>query len=231
MLVAEAYLVVSREYLPGDPGYLVDATAGTGGPPVELVLLGDSTVAGVGSPTVDESLAVLLAERVAALLGRQVHVVGYGESGARTADVLADQVPRLVDARADVVVLVVGSNDVTHAASPGALRERTVALLREAQERSGAPVVLGGIPRFRAVPALAEPLRSIVDSWASPLRRAQQAAVAQVDGARFVNLGAEASPRFIGVPESMSSDGFHPSPVGYGYWADALAPAIANALT
>lgn len=222
---------MSREYLPSDPGYLVEATVGAGGPVAEMVVLGDSTVAGVGSPTVADSLAVLLAERVADRIGRQVHVVGYGVSGARTATVLSEQVPRLVDARADVVVLVVGANDVTHGSSPGALRERTVALLRATHERSGAPVVLGGIPRFRAVPALAEPLRSVVDSWASPLRRAQQDAAGDVEGVRFVNLGAEASPRFIGVPESMSSDGFHPSPVGYGFWADALAPAVATALT
>ena len=57
-------------------------------PPVlELAVLGDSTVAGVGSPTEAETLAVLVAQRVADALGRPVHVVGHGVSGARTATV------------------------------------------------------------------------------------------------------------------------------------------------
>ena len=25
---------------------------------------------------------------------------------------------------------------------------------------------------------------------------------------------------------ATSVDGFHPSPIGYGFWADALAPAV-----
>ncbi|MBA3586444.1 MAG: SGNH/GDSL hydrolase family protein, partial [Chloroflexi bacterium] len=37
------------------------------------------------------------------------------------------------------------------------------------------------------------------------------------------------SPRFEGRPEATSSDGFHPSPIGYGFWADAIAPAVVAA--
>lgn len=224
---AEAWFALSREYLPGDPGYLIEERVGDG-PVLELVVLGDSTVAGVGSPSVAESLPVLLAERVADQLGREVHVVGYGRSGARTEDVRTEQVPALLDAGVDVVVIVAGANDVTHVTPTGTLRAQTEALLRDAAERTGAPVVLGGIPRFRAVPALAEPLRTVVDVAAVPRRAAQRAAAAEA-GSRFVDIAAEASPRFVGVPASMSSDGFHPSPVGYGFWADALAPAVAAA--
>jgi lysophospholipase L1-like esterase len=104
-------------------------------------------------------------------------------------------------------------------------------MLRAARERTDAPVILGGIPRFRAVPALAEPLRAVIDGYARPLRSAQRAAASTVgDGVSFVDIAVEASPRFLGRPESMSSDGFHPSPVGYGFWADALAPTVVEAL-
>jgi lysophospholipase L1-like esterase len=231
VLGAEAWYALSREYLPGDPGFLVDervSVDGGNGDPLQLVVLGDSTVAGVGSRTVAESLPVLLAQRVAERLGRDVHVVGYGRAGARTDDVRTEQVPTLLDEGVDVVVIVAGANDVTHATATGTLRDQTAALLRAAADRTGAPVVLGGIPRFRAVPALAEPLRTVVDVAAVPRRAAQRQAAAET-GSRFVDIAAEASPRFVGVPASMSSDGFHPSGVGYGFWADALAPAVAEA--
>jgi lysophospholipase L1-like esterase len=68
----------------------------------------------------------------------------------------------------------------------------------------------------------------MVDRYSGVLRAEQVAAVEAVPGARFVDLAAEASPRFLGVPEATSSDGFHPSPVGYGFWADALAPAVVD---
>jgi lysophospholipase L1-like esterase len=233
VLAAEIGITLSREYLPGGPGYLIDERVGNGpGPALRLVILGDSTVAGVGSPKLAESLPVLLAQRVAGALDREVHVVGYGVSGARTEDVQTEQVPLLLDEGVDVVMIVIGSNDVTHMTPPWSMEDSTAAMLRAAHDRTGAPIVLGGIPRFRAVPALAEPLRTLVDSYARPLRSAQRTAVEDVDvPVRFVDIAAEASPRFVGRPESTSSDGFHPSPIGYGFWADSLAPAIVEAVS
>jgi lysophospholipase L1-like esterase len=199
-------------------------------PPVELVVLGDSTVAGIGSPLAAQSLAVLVADRVASQLGRQVHVVAKGASGARTATVLARQVPLLDDSRPDVVLIVVGSNDVTHATAPWTMRHQTAALVEAARRTGHAPVVIGGIPQFRTVPALLQPLRWVTDRYANVLREVQRKAVARA-GAAYVDIAALASPRFIGRPESMASDGFHPSPVGYGFWADALAPAVVEAVS
>jgi lysophospholipase L1-like esterase len=90
--------------------------------------------------------------------------------------------------------------------------------------------VLAGTPRFHANPIIPEPLRTFVDRYSGLLRGQQRSAVEGVPGVRFVDLAAEASPRFIGVPEATSVDGFHPSPIGYGFWADALAPAVISGL-
>lgn len=232
LLGVEIVIAANREYLPTDPGYVVEATVGSGGgDAVELVVLGDSTVAGVGSATLDDALAVQVAARAAAQLGRPVHVVGYGVSGARTDDVRTDQVARLPGRAVDVVLVVIGSNDVTHLTPWWSLDDATAEALEAVRRRSGAAVVLGGIPQFRTVPALDRPLRDIVHAYSAPLRNAQRAAVRRLgDGYAFVDIAAEASPRFVGVPQAMSSDGFHPSEVGYGYWADALAPAVVEAV-
>lgn len=231
VLVVEGYLAVTAEYLPSDPGYIIDTTVGPpGGEPVDLVILGDSTAAGVGSPSLEESLPVLVAERVASRLGRPVHVIGLGVSGARTATVLENQVPMLAEFDPGVVLIVIGGNDVTHVTPPWAMRQQTVALIEGAREASGAPVVIGGIPEFRTVPALLQPLRWVVGRYASVLREVQRGAV-RAAGVPFVDIAALASPRFIGKPESMSPDGYHPAPLGYSFWADALAPAVAGTLT
>lgn len=229
LVTGEILLARSRTYL-HDVDFTIERTVGpetAGSPPIEVRVLGDSTAAGVGADTADGALPVLLAERVVRRTGRPVHVVGLGVSGARTADVRTEQLRLVRDA--DVVVLVVGSNDVIHATPPWRMRAQTAELLAAATA-SGRPVVLGGIPRFYGVGALAEPLRSIVDAYAGVLRSSQRDAALAQPGVAFVDIAALASPRFLGVPQSMSSDEFHPSAVGYGFWADALAPAVVGAL-
>lgn len=212
-----------REYLPREPGYGIDdVEVGDGGDPLRLAVVGDSTVAGVGSPDRASSLPVLIARRLADDLGRTVIVDGHGVSGAVTRDVVDEQVGD-VDADVDVVVAVVGSNDVTHLSLPWRLRRDVTALARGVEQRIGAPLVLAGIPRFDGAEALPRPLRDVVARYARVLRGVQRAA-AEEAGIGFVEIARDASPRFEGVPGSMSGDGFHPSPVGYGFWADAIAP-------
>lgn len=233
LLAVELYLLSRREFLPTDPGYRIDKFVeprggGRAGTEVlRLAVLGDSTVAGVGSPTIRESLPVLIAQRVADATGRPVEVRGHGVSGARTRTVLRDQLP-LVDG-ADAIVLVVGANDATHATFWRAFRQQTDEMLATARS-TGAAVVLAGTPRFHRNRIIPEPLRTMVDRYSTVLRGEQRSATAARGGVAFVDLAAEASPRFLGVPQATSPDGFHPSPIGYGFWADALAPAVVKAL-
>jgi lysophospholipase L1-like esterase len=225
LIATQLRILGGREFLPMDPGYRIDevvpAPDGEMRDPVRIGVLGDSTVAGVGAPTASGSLPVLVAVRVAAALGRPVAVTGLGVSGARTATVLADQVPRL-GGWYDAVVVMVGANDATHATPWWRLRRDLEAVLRAARDRAPV-VVVGGTPRFHRNQIIPEPIRTALDRYSTLLRGHQRAAVRAVAGVAFVDIAAEASPRFFGVPEATSVDGFHPSPIGYGFWADALA--------
>ena len=226
----EVALLSRREFLPPDPGYRIDAVvqpaAGSTAPVLELAVLGDSTVAGVGSPTEAESLAVLVAQRVADALVRPVHIVGHGVAGARTATV-GVQLDAVADGT-DALLIVVGANDATHATPWPAFAEQTRALLAAAAA-GGRPVVLGSTPRFHGTDIIPQPLRFMVDTYAGVLRGEQRAAVAATPGTRLADL-ALVAPRFEGVPEATSRDGFHPSPIGYGFWADALAAELVAGL-
>jgi lysophospholipase L1-like esterase len=231
LIGVELLLLSRREFLPTNPGYRIDTVVpgpdGSTEAPVRLAVLGDSTVAGVGSPSADEALPTLIAERVARGTARPVRVVGHGVSGARTANI-NDQLSGVAD-DLDAIVIVIGSNDATHATPWPRLRAETETMLTRARELAPV-VVLAGTPRFHANEIIPEPLRTMVDRYSGVLRGEQRAAVEAVPGARFADLAAEASPRFLGVPEATSVDGFHPSPIGYGFWADALAPDVVSGL-
>jgi lysophospholipase L1-like esterase len=203
LLFLQILLALRGERVP-NPEYTVDVrvtpegdAAGVGGDGavLRLVALGDSTVAGVGAPTMEDSLAVQVARRVADQLGRPVDVLGYGVSGARTDDVLRDQVPAVDGTQPDVVLVVVGANDVTHATPPWQLRSDLAVLADALTERTDAPVVLGGVPRFDEATVLAQPLRALVDGYALLLRPFQRSA-AEDAGMAYVEIARDASPRF-----------------------------------
>lgn len=188
---------------------------------VEFVILGDSTVAGVGAQTLAGSLPGQTAQRVADDLGRPVHVVGHGVSGVTTDQVRRDQVA-LIGA-ADVVAVVAGSNDLTHLTPLWAIRPRTRRLLEDVRGRTGAHVVLGGTPEFATVALFPQPLRAATGWLAARVRDRQQQAVADAGPrASFVDIAALASPRFVGRPDSLAADRYRPW--GYGYWPTPSPP-------
>ena len=223
VLVAEAVLARRRDY-PFQPFERIEHRVDGEGEPLRIAMLGDSTVAGVGVLRIPDTLPAQTAERVAAKLGRPVEIVGYGVSGARTGQVLGMQGEDL--GRFDVVVVVIGSNDVTHLTPAWTFRRQTAQLLDGLPK----PVVLGGIPLFGGATALDRPLRDAVRGYAAVLRRVQAGVATGRDGVTFTNIAVEASPRFRGVPDAMSTDGFHPAATGYGFWADALAVGITESL-
>lgn len=197
-------------------------------PPLEMAAFGDSGMAGVGVERVVHSLPVQLAQRVADGLGRSVHVVGYGRSGARTGDVLTAQVP-LAARDPDVSVLMVGTNDVTHLTPPWRLARSSDALL-DALIDLGGLVVMSGLPEFRAIRALPHPLREVVTAYGALVRRVQRRAALARSGVRLVDVRRAVGAEFVREPSTMSADSFHPSAAGYGRIADAMAPTVISML-
>lgn len=192
--------------------------------PLELVVVGDSSVAGVGVHTVEDTLPVQVAQRVADRSGRSVHVVGHGRSGATTEDVLVQQVPSL-RRPVDAVVLVVGTNDVTHL-TPLSTLGRTTAELFAALTADGTPLVVCSLPEFRAMKVLPNPLMAVASGYAALVHVVQTRAAEKNDLVRFVDVRRTVGWEFVDDASSMSADRFHPSAAGYGRIADALTPGV-----
>jgi lysophospholipase L1-like esterase len=230
------------EFLPMHPGFYVNHVVAPSGGTAEgsrlrLVVLGDSTTAGVGVGRAEDALPYRLAQHVADRERRPVHVVSYGWAGARVADLPAKQLPRALEPLresesapflpgADIVALVIGANDATHHTPPRRYR----ADLRSALEtvRASAPsarVVLAGIPAFRGALKAIEPLISLADLYARILRPISRAEAARV-GVAYADLARHVPPRIDRTTEFLSSDQFHPSAVGYAIWADVIFEAL-----
>jgi lysophospholipase L1-like esterase len=198
-------------------------TCAGAGPAVRLAVLGDSTAAGVGATRHRDALAGMLGAAVAGRTGRAVSWRAVARSGA-TSRTARDLVPGLVDGgwRPDVVVVVVGVNDLKNLRRLRDWDRDVAALLAAIDERSGkAPVIICGMAPVSRFPALPQPMRAVMALRA----RAMDHVLRRLAGDRHVPV----DPQIIGSG-FFAEDGFHPSSSGYRAWAGQLAGPVAQAV-
>lgn len=199
------------------------------GDPIDLLVLGDSIAAGLGADKPKHTLGGGLARRLARSTGRSVRLRTVAVVGSESS-ALAGQIASLEPGyRADVAVIVVGGNDVTHRVPVAESVRHLRAAVAELRGR-GTEVVVGTCPDLGALRPVPQPLRSL-GSRASRQLAAAQRAGALAEGARAVSLGEVVGPFFITNPDEMFSlDRFHPSTHGYKRTAKAMLPSVLAAL-
>lgn len=218
----------------GEPADLPppDATGwygrGRPGPALRIALLGDSSAAGYGVHSVEETPGAVLGSAVAGRANRRVHLREYAVVGARSSD-LAVQVDRALPTEPDVALIFIGANDVTHQVLPS----QSVRSLAEAVRRcveAGTQVVVGTCPDLGTIRPIAPPLKQVARLWSRRLAAAQTIAVVEAGG-RTVSLGSMLGAEFDAAPALLfGPDRFHPSADGYRKMVSAVVPSVLAAL-
>lgn len=215
----------STPRLPDAAGPAVGEIAGTA-PALRLVVIGESTVAGVGAATHEEALAGQVAAALAAKLGRAVQWRAAGESGATASAVRRRVVPALSAEPADLVLIALGVNDTLRMRSPARYAADLSALVDALRERLGpALVFFAAAPPMGRFPALPQPLRAVLGLRARLLDTTAAGLASRLDAVTHL-------PTTLPVtPAMFCADGFHPGPEGYRLWGDLLAAGMAEQLT
>ena len=193
------------------------------GEPLRVLLVGESTVAGVGVSCQQQALAGSLAQELAARCQRPVVWRACGENGITAGEACERLLPDGLAEPADLVLLVFGVNDTTRLTS---LDRWQAALSRlvDAFSAQGARVVLSAVPPLQHFSALPWLLRRLLGMRAALLdKRLRQ--VADSRGALHCPIALMFSPDFLAV------DGYHPSALGYRLWAQGLAETIMPSMT
>jgi len=191
-----------------------------------MLVLGDSLALGTGARDPENGVTFRIYRTLARERpGAEVTDVAIG--GARAADVLRLEIPRL-PTRADLVLLIAGGNDVVRETSPVAFAasyRATVAAIRARYPH--AAIVLGGIPDVGVSPLFAG------DSARTSGRAYMLDRIVRAEATRahlgFIDLfGASRQAR--GDAAFLSEDQFHPSDRGYEILAARAMPPVRAAL-
>jgi lysophospholipase L1-like esterase len=196
------------------------------GVPLRLLVVGESTVAGVGAPDHAHALTGQIAAALAARTGRTVHWHAMGRIGA-TAHVartrLVPEVPRLP---VDIIVIALGVNDVLRFYGPGRWIRDLTQLITDLRERVGAaPIVLASVPPMGRFPAFPQPLRGVLGWRAAALDRAARRCAPTL--VRVAHCPAHLDP----AGGMFCIDRFHPSVRGYCRWGSQIAESVISLLT
>jgi lysophospholipase L1-like esterase len=229
VLGAQVFATLQRDYL-RTADFTIDLEFDGSGEdrPVRIAVLGDSLVEGVGASSAEASLAGQVGAKVAAGTGRAVDVRGFGVSGAVTAGVAGEQLDQVEAGAFDVLVLEIGSNDVTHLTRDGDLERHTRRMLERATQL--APIVVFGGSGRLDTPNFQRPLRDLVVWRATRVRALQERVADEFDAVDYMNVAVDVSPVYARTPGANSRDAFHPSDIGYEVWARPLAQLVVGRL-
>lgn len=186
-------------------------------PAVKLLVLGDSSAAGVGVVDGVDGLAARVAELIARRGGRSVTWRAAGFNSATSGQLRDHVVPNLAAEEWTHIVLAVGTNDAKNFHTVARFKNEFGGLIYALRAKWPlARIVWSPVVDMRRVPALPRLLGRILEVRATLINRM---------GARLcLERGAVPASRLpiLDTEAGFSGDGFHASAAGYRAWAEHL---------
>jgi acyl-CoA thioesterase I len=189
------------------------------GAPVRYVALGDSTVYGVGASIPENNYVLRLYTHLRSVYPH-ADVTNLAVSGATSADVVANQLPRAIALHPDLVTLSVGLNDLVQRKDVQEYEGNIGIIFETLRRETGAIVVVSllpdtvALPFFRGAESIVGP-QTILFNWA--LERKSRA-----QDVELVDLYATTQREVPDRPELLAADRYHPSDEGYARWAELM---------
>lgn len=194
--------------------------------PLVYVAIGDSTGIGLGARDgggyVDRLFARIAQKHPGSTL------INLSAAGATTSDAVDKQITRPDATRATLITICVGLNDLLRGREAKQFAENyetVVAKLRQ----PGRLIVVATLPDVASAPALKgmadESLRTRLGQFNKAIE-----GIAGRYGVPLVDLYKLSGEMGGSRAEFFSSDGLHPSELGYAHWTEAMWPVIEQAI-
>ena len=197
------------------------------GPKLNMLCIGESTMAGVGVATHQEGVAFHLARTLVRGWGRGVHWQVHARSGYTIKLLTQEVLPQIPDKEWDLIVIAIGANEVFKTNTPAGVKRDIKALIADLRERFGhdVPIAFMNMPPIREFPALTPLLRFALGKMVEYVGE-ELAAIVATEPNVYYNAEkmrlADWATR-LGVapdPAAFFSDGIHPSAMTYRVWGE-----------
>ena len=185
-----------------------------------ILVMGDSTAAGVGASSSSESLAGRIGARYP-----DADIENLGVSGAQLPDLLA-KIPSVPRDHYDLILLQIGANDVVYG-SVGKARERIHQMYAWASAHADRVVSLSS-GDIGLSPVFRWPLSTYMERRTLRVRADYLSEAALFPNVSYVDLFLyrQDDPFGKDVPKYYAPDHFHPSSDGYAYWFEKAGPYL-----
>lgn len=188
------------------------------GPKIRLLVIGDSSAAGVGVERQEDALLGQILRRLTP--HARVRYTLRARTGARTGDIL-EWLDDLPDPRYDIVVTGFGVNDLTKLVPMQRWLDQQVEMISRFHEEYGTKCfVISGMPPVHQFPLLPQPLRWTLGLQARRFERYQRKVLEEHPDCLSVKVHTQLG------RHNMSIDGYHPGPSVYAEWAEAVCEKI-----
>lgn len=189
---------------------------GDGMPERRLLVIGESTAAGVGVQRHEQGLASQLGRLLHERSGKTVAWHTFGINGATLSELMDNLSPDTLP-EADTVLLSMGVNDTTGFTPRGRFRRQLLTLQDQLRAKHPTPLCLLSVPPMHRFTALPSPLRQMM-GWRARQLDGVYRGLARQQPEDFVHL------RYQPVTDSsmLAEDGYHPGERGYRMMAESI---------
>lgn len=173
-----------------------------------IVLLGESTVAGVGASAASNTLA----GNFYRIFGDSYQIETIGKKGLRVKEAFSLYLKHKNSERkkSEGVLLFLGANDCFLLTSPHLFKIELESLIQQIQVATGAEwIYLAAIPPVHLFPAFSDQMRSFLYKQRNYLLHEMEAIAVRKPQVIFHQIPMDLQPEFF------SADGVHPSDLGY----------------
>lgn len=201
---------------------------------IQLLVIGESTMAGVGVATHEEGFAGALAKELAQQLEINIHWKVYAKSGFTAKRVKEEIIPIITETNTDLIVVGLGGNDAFKLSSPNHWKKHIRGLIIALRAKfKDTPIVFANMPPIKEFPAFTSLIKWTIGNLVEILGTELGKLITDYDKVYFssekirlktwvqrLELDAESNDFF--------SDGVHPSKLTYQIWAKDLTSFILN---
>lgn len=199
---------------------------------LRVLLLGESTVAGVGVQTHEEGFAGAMAKNLHEITSQPVAWKVYAKSGYTAKDVHQLLVPQIQEKEVDLLVVGLGGNDAFTLNAPWRWRKELTTLVQLLKTKfPTTPIVFSNMPPIRYFPAFTDLLQFFLGNLVDVLGEELEDLTQDMDNVyycaeRITPEGWSQRHNVAGEPTDFFSDGVHPSRLTYEIWAKEVVQEV-----